>query len=226
MRGIFGVWALACGMFFTQNSSAMTIQEVIDTLGDIAALEQICPMLIYSKDEAVPSSFVSKHEVSLDLVASGPYYNDWKRAERAAFERRFSNSIKHNCKEALRLYGPAGTVHEGFFSSSGDNLSHYNNVTIQNFLDIMGDTFAVERICPALVGENTAGQRFIEATGLLELNESVRIKIGEGFEKATDLALTARKSKSVKDNCDDGWRLYGPDGTKIPGLFTARKSSN
>lgn len=214
-------------MLFTQPADAMTIQEVIDTLGDVAALEQMCPMLTPVHDKSVMVSFFGKSDVKWELFdAAGPYNADIEVAQKKFFSRRLHGSVKRNCLDALELYGPDGTVHKGFFKGTLSKIDPLNDLPIPTLMDTMGDIIALERICPDLQADNTAMQKYINSTGVPFLSEKVRQRIGDDISPAKRKAFSRRKAASSQENCSDGLGLYGPSGTVIPGVFTSRKAND
>lgn len=99
----------------------LTIKEFTAALGDIIALEQMCPMLSASKFPDVFKSFLAANGLRWELVdINGPYSKDVFQAEKDAFRHRSEFSVAQNCEDALRLYGSTGKIHAGFFSSKDE----------------------------------------------------------------------------------------------------------
>lgn len=221
-------------MLFTQSTSATTIQEVIDALGDVAALEQICPMIAPVKDQSVITSFFDKNGLKWELFDySGPYHADIDVAKLRATNRRMAYSVKKNCEDGVALYGPAGSIHPGFITGNSEDWGNLNDISINAFIDTINDIGALMKICTSMKmgGPDVEDVfwRYRQQTGLNTTNgyiDQMIFKAVEGMESESNHAFEKRKMMSASENCDDGWRLYGPDGTKIPGLFTSRKSSN
>jgi len=234
MRGKIGAWAIAGAMLCTQTSIAMTIQEVIDTLGDVAAIEQICPMVSAIQDQSVLRSFFDKNSVKWELFdASGPYNADIDVAMLRATNRRMDYSVKKNCDDGIALYGPEGSVHSGFVTGNAENWRSFNDISINAFIETIGDIGALVKICSSMSmgGHNVEDVfgRFRQNSGLNTTNayiDHLIFKAVDGMEGESNHAFAKRKMMSASENCDDGWRLYGPGGTIIPGLFTDRKPQN
>lgn len=94
------------------HAAQITIEQYIQTFGDLIALETLCPDLD-GRDDVI-KSFMKENGLTEDLMSDKTgYLADVFEAEKASFAKRKVMSRGDNCADALRLYGEDGTVIKG-----------------------------------------------------------------------------------------------------------------
>lgn len=91
--------------------------------------------------------------------------------------------------------------------------------TIGEALDIMGDTFVLENLCPELYKNVDAILAHMEQAGVTESMMTDTNIYSDELEAAAKRSLAIRKHKTREENCMDAIELYGSNGTRAKGQF-------
>ena len=101
-------------------------------------------------------------------------------------------------------------------------VAHAQSVTIAEFIQVMGDLKALEKICPKMVSRKNVFYDYMDANGISTDMVLADGGIGNDVMKAMQKRFDARKAASVADNCADAIKLYGDEGTAIKGFLDSK----
>lgn len=104
---------------------------------------------------------------------------------------------------------------------------HAEQITIEQYIEMVGDVFALGTICPDLDSREGAVKNFMYSNGITDELMSEKTGYWSFVKEAETAAFDRRKAMSVEQNCEDALRRYGENGTVIKGfLFKKAASSN
>lgn len=92
-------------------------------------------------------------------------------------------------------------------------------LTIAQYIDVLGDLQAISVICPDLDGNKGVVETFMQSNGMTEKLMEDQTGYWSDVEAATKASFARRKALSVEGNCADALGLYGENGTVIKGLL-------
>lgn len=92
-------------------------------------------------------------------------------------------------------------------------------LTIEQFIDVLGDLQAVSVICPDLDGNKGVIDAFMKSSGMTKKLMEDQTGYWSDVQAAKKASFAKRKAMSVDGNCADALSLYGDNGTVIKGLL-------
>lgn len=94
------------------HAQTATIGEVIQVVGDLTALQLICPKLTGKKENGL--KYLEANGFTDRMISgAGIYSADIELAKKSSLDARKAMSVTDNCEDALNLYGENGTVVKG-----------------------------------------------------------------------------------------------------------------
>ena len=99
-------------------------------------------------------------------------------------------------------------------------------LTIAQYIDVLGDLQAISVICPDLDGNKGVVETFMQSNGMTEKLMEDQTGYWSDVEAATKASFAKRKAMSVDGNCADALSLYGDNGTVIKGLLFPKAAAN
>lgn len=94
------------------QAQTATIGEVIQVVGDLTALQMICPKLSGKNENGL--KYLEANGFTERMIGgAGIYSVDIEIAKKSSLDARKAMSVTDNCEDALKLYGENGTVVKG-----------------------------------------------------------------------------------------------------------------
>lgn len=91
--------------------------------------------------------------------------------------------------------------------------------TVGEALDVMGDAFVLENLCPELYKNVDAILAHMAEAGITESMMTDTNIYSDELENAAKRSLAIRKNKTREQNCTEAIELYGTNGTRAKGQF-------
>lgn len=205
MRNILGAVLLLVGVCAQESRThAETIDDVITEYADLLLLADMCPMLTFnSTDGQFPQFFTAKKFNQKLIGEREPFYDDFKRAEKAVFEERMLSSGRANCQDALSRYGANGDSVRSIIEDSTYNFSAMSDRPMRDIAEAVLNLIVLGEICTDVVFEGGSFEQWLKNNPYVYIlgdrDSSYNVLHGSRLKEI----YAQRKALSVEANCRD-----------------------
>ncbi|MGU3574539.1 hypothetical protein ACLBWZ_03355 [Brucellaceae bacterium C25G] len=207
MRKLISGCVFLTGVSLTcAQAQAQSDESIISEYADLLVLADLCPMLTFKATDGQFPQFFTAKKFNQNLIKEHqPLFDDFKRADKAAFEKRMLKSGKANCQDALEKYGEHGDSVPGLITAGNYSFDKMSNKSMHDaVIDVLNVSVAGD-ICDDfdVIGEDglvvnwLKDNPYVFAIG--ERDYSYGLLHGSRVEKIFE----KRKTLPTDENCKD-----------------------
>lgn len=150
-----------------------------------------------------PQFFTAKNFNQKLIGEREPFYDDFKRAEKAVFAERMLSSGRANCLDALSKYGAKGNRVPGIIADSTFNFSATSDLPMRDIAEALLNLIVVSEICTGFAFEGGPFEQWLKnnpyAYVFGDRDSSYNVLDGSRLKEI----FAKRRTLSVETNCRD-----------------------